>query len=755
MTDNFFINGLGFQKAISAERPYERATAPFRKEQMDTTPTVGDQSLAGWWTRGQMSFHEGAGIKYYEVLDGQEVLNRFQDSSGVNPWEPGEVRLDAGLTRIGLSGVTDAVGGSDFNTSAAGVFALVGGSLRFVSSAPGATYAPVSGGNILAITTSGTGLYYATSAAVEGPQEITSTVTNYWTNPRWYAGGSTGTSSAEVDATHQNGSLLLAFDESEAVEPSGGPHTFTVEVVGLTNGSTYRIIVDCQSASGDWELRVNGAVLHDGPAAKVDTTFVAAGTTATVVIDMGTGLAGSFAFRELSLTNDFTGPSVNPHDNPTWQWTGTPNASRSQFTQTVGLGDRMILWQPLAGRSWVNTWWAKGRLFAVDDLGRFFQLTAVGGTTANEHIFWSSRQSGAGWSMAESPGPIYLAKGGVIYALTPDAQGDIPLLTTPVVAGTLPTGEVISSLYFYLGKLVICSNAGVRVAEVGPSGEIGYGSPVIRGDFSASRRINGLGDVAYVVGRQVGDTAPSVFVLNLAMAAGESTAPFARRREVAAGGALGVTVSPALRLYAFDGLGFLAEAPTLAASGYVQTALHRLGTLEPKFFNEVKVKVEGVGQVAVSAVLPDGASVSVGTITAPASADLDLRSAAGGNPVEYLALRFTLTPTGGESPALLGYQLRALPVPRRQRLIRVPLKLFDSETHQGRAAGAPRSAWSRLEALEEAEAGMSMVQYRDTETGEAGTAYVESVDFNRTNPAPQRGGSGFGGIVHVTLRKVG
>ncbi|MFP5369056.1 MAG: hypothetical protein ACLGIS_19980, partial [Actinomycetes bacterium] len=97
---DFQIDNLKFRLATSTKYPYVRATAPFRKEQFDSAPTVGDQSLTGWWTRGQLSFHNGAGVKYYEILDGEVVLNRFEKSRDVSVFEAGEVRLQPQLTEV-------------------------------------------------------------------------------------------------------------------------------------------------------------------------------------------------------------------------------------------------------------------------------------------------------------------------------------------------------------------------------------------------------------------------------------------------------------------------------------------------------------------------------------------------------------------------------------------------------------------------------------------------------------------------------
>ena len=59
---DLLIDRIPFWLAISAQSPYQRETAPFQREQVDQQPEAGEQSLAGWWLRSQMSFHYGAGL---------------------------------------------------------------------------------------------------------------------------------------------------------------------------------------------------------------------------------------------------------------------------------------------------------------------------------------------------------------------------------------------------------------------------------------------------------------------------------------------------------------------------------------------------------------------------------------------------------------------------------------------------------------------------------------------------------------------
>ena len=102
------VGGLPFFYAINDERPYIRQTAPFNKEQQDTSTEPGEQSLTGWWLRSQSSFHKGTGIKFYDPANNDENAHyRFTDSDNVDVWTLGEVNLLKETAN--MSGVTTGV----------------------------------------------------------------------------------------------------------------------------------------------------------------------------------------------------------------------------------------------------------------------------------------------------------------------------------------------------------------------------------------------------------------------------------------------------------------------------------------------------------------------------------------------------------------------------------------------------------------------------------------------------------------------
>lgn len=84
---------LGFRLASSAKAPYQRGTEAVRKQQIDTSQSAGEQSLANWWTRSQDTWDYGAGLRWYDPGTDEGAPARFAESYGVDPWTQGELTL--------------------------------------------------------------------------------------------------------------------------------------------------------------------------------------------------------------------------------------------------------------------------------------------------------------------------------------------------------------------------------------------------------------------------------------------------------------------------------------------------------------------------------------------------------------------------------------------------------------------------------------------------------------------------------------
>jgi len=161
------VGGEPFFIAASNTYPYRRETASYKRTQLDTTQSPGEQTFEGWWLRSQNSFHLGANIKFLEPLQGNDVVYRFNKSSGVDPWTPGQLSLLPDTTSvIGTAAVNVMVGGTD-SAGVDVVFVADGSTLKRVTAAGASTTITYGGsGTILSLTSDGVNYYAATATGI-------------------------------------------------------------------------------------------------------------------------------------------------------------------------------------------------------------------------------------------------------------------------------------------------------------------------------------------------------------------------------------------------------------------------------------------------------------------------------------------------------------------------------------------------------------------------------------------------------------
>ena len=212
----------------------------------------------------------------------------------------------------------------------------------------------------------------------------------------------------------------------------------------------------------------------------------------------------------------------------------------------------------------------------------------------------------------------------------------------------------------------------------------------------------------------------------------------------------------------YTGVGVYKQATTLVASGYIQTGQIRYFTLEDKHFELLKIRMDPaqLGSLLVTVVDLQGVGRSI--IQADKSfdytQDLVAIDSLDTSPQSSLGLRFTLTASAGQlvgtEDKFLGYQLKATPAVKRQRLISLPLMNYDfNEDRNNNISGYIGAALQRLQSLEVVESDGDVIIYQDFTTGEVQRCIVEEQQYSRMT-APDRAFSGDGGVIYCTIRTV-
>ena len=231
------IGGMPFIYAISDAKPYIRQTAPYRKEQFDNQTEPGEQSLTGFLLRSQSSFHEGAGITFYDpALIPGEGTSRFAESKGVDVWTEGQVTLLNDTLEVYSTSNTALIMGANDGTNDVIVFAD-GNNLKKISmsgdTATPSTYildAAHTNEVFASITTDGTRYFAADQVAlhVGNIGGTTSDGTTY----------ATGTSSVVVRFVKQRlmaGVSNAIYELNPNVTPTGSHATVALPTATFTH----------------------------------------------------------------------------------------------------------------------------------------------------------------------------------------------------------------------------------------------------------------------------------------------------------------------------------------------------------------------------------------------------------------------------------------------------------------------------------------------------------------------------------------
>jgi hypothetical protein len=421
--------------------------------------------------------------------------------------------------------------------------------------------------------------------------------------------------------------------------------------------------------------------------------------------------------------------------------------------------------------------WAKSRIIAAVGPS-LYEIPMVAGTWPTTALYTHPDPGWVWTSVAEAPGSIIVAGygggQGAIYRfqLESATAGALPALSQAFQIAEFPPGEEVHSLMVYLGLYVgIGTSKGLRVgilagqanAFMGAQTTISYGPLIVKTDTPV-RSLSGRDSFLYAAVEAAMPNGSSGCVrinlseqiadMQFAWAFDAQTRTNGRVNSVAFLGNSGRVV------LAVDGEGiYMQSATKYEATGYLLSGRVRYGTVEQKSFElaDLGVRIPG-GAAKFTVVDANGGEVFIRSMT-PAAADglgLTLRGTSA-NTQEYLSFKIELncSTDGLSAPVVDSLQTKAIPAPKRQRLVQYPLLCFDLErSGTGVAFGKDGYAWQRVAALEAVESARATVQVQDFITGETFDALIESIEFKMTGPRSGDNRANFGGYIAVTVRRL-
>ena len=699
--------GLPFFLGPSKEYPYKRETAQYRKQQIDQQKEPGEQTLTGWWLRSQSSFHYGAGIRYEEPIQGPEVGMRYNKSAGVEVFNIGKVTLLPDVTKV--HDVTNAplmVGGID--TAGVNVVIWADGTALYRTTAAGTTTTLTWGGSgtILAVAQDGVNYYAANATGIyKGPLTGAISGSSVFTHP-----ASVGTVT----------SVSMSWVKQRLI---AGVNNYIFEVTPITS---YTV-----------------------------TTTSLLNNIATIK----TSTAHNFA-----VGSQVTIASVGSPYNGTWSVLSVPDSTRI----TVFISNANVAEATATG-------------------------TVVLSSNNNLPVYAHPNTTWVWTGICEGPNAIYIAgyagDSSTVYRLSLDTSGAVPLLTKAVTAADMPKGEKIYALGSYIGKyMVFGTSKGIRVGTIDTSGFVSSGyitygplTVVTNGyDPASDKTLSGYACKSitfndryayctvtnYIDADGSGATLNSGLVkIDLSREIAPNQMAYATHLQVpttAEANCVSVIGTTNKLAIGVTGVGLYFQADTLIPSGYVQTGQIRYFTLEDKHFELVKLRetLPMKGKLKLTVVNSDNSTVDIITVDNAFDFTQDITGMDTQDvyPKESLGLRFTLFSTTnqavGTEDSFNGYQLKALPAVRRQRIITLPLLCYDFEGDRyNMSTGYEGRAAERIITLENIESNGDVITLQDFTNDETVRGVIESLTFVRMTP-PERRFKGFGGILLLQFRTV-
>ena len=700
------IGGLPFFYAISDARPYRRQTAPFRKDQFDNGSEPGEQSLTGWWIRSQSSFHGGAGIKFYDPSAGETVAHRFTDSKGVDVWTKGQVTmLKSTSTAHYTTGDIesnkrpfqqlrsiqwDGTNGVLLHDEYDVDKIAVDGTETHFIDNAAGTDYPV-----FAICDDGVNAYWVTRILDSGVDK-----TAVYKKPL------TGNSST---------SATLLFNSSSLVVSKGTMEYVKDRIVMAINNKIFEFPTTASSLPTALYTHSDSDIVFSSISSSGSSIYVAAYS----------GIQ-SFIFK-FTLSTSGTMPTL----------------TSAVVSAEMPVGEIIHKIYYYLGYMMIGT--NKGIRAAVvsDTDGSINYGPLIVETTqpcydfaARDKFVWCAT------GVAGNPGVIRIDLGNEIETLRFAYANDLYVDDI--------TGYRTTSCAFAgdLNRLVFCTtavNAGTITNKAKTSSVATLTTSAVHG--------LAVGDSIWVEG--VAAVSSSVFNGQYTVASVPSTTTFTY--SVTGADVASTAVSSATALVNKTGTINIEAESTLRPTGYLTTGFIRYGTLEPKNFKRLLGRGDfSYGSLALDIIDRNNTEYEIITYS-PTVPAVEVTTSQPETAQEYVAYKFIFgrdATTTSLGPTFKGYQAKATIATPRQQIMQFPLYCFDVETDRYNVqVGYEGRAFARIQALENIEKSGDVVTLQDFTTGESRQIVIEQVSFTRGTP-PDRGFSGFGGILEVTIRTV-
>lgn len=711
------IAGIPFLTAIKDERPYERATAPFRKQQFDSQRDPGEQSLSTWWLRSQSSFHAGEGILFYDPLANPYSTTiasnsyRIKESYGVDIWTQGQVTLLHDTTKGHITTAPLDTNNRPQQT------------MRTVSWSGIDGYLLHDGYDIDRIHADGTVDHFVDYNS--GTEDKVHAMCDdgdyvYWvTNDA--IGGKLDMRKKQISAAATSASTSM-FTKTGTTINRAAMEYVKQRIVMAVNNVVYEVQTNASTST-------SMTTIYTHP--NTNYIFTSIAESGTSVYISGFNGVQSSIFR---FTLDTSG--------------AMPVLSSALTAAEMPAGEKIYKIYEYLGYLAIGT--SKGvRIASIASDGSLTYGPLIAETdhpvydfAARDRFIWCAT------GVNGEPGTMRIDLSNEIEPLRFAYANDIHYdLYTTNVAHTTTACAFIGAT----SRLAFCAAAvtvGTQVTNKALSGG------VVTLATSSAHGLN-VGDIVWVEGVDAAINSGSPYT-GETVASTPSTTTFTFTSASTATIA-STSVSTSSAIVKVVGNAYNEDATNLRTDGYIETGLIRYNTLEPKNFKRIISRGNfDYGSLTIQVRDMNGSLYDLITYDALiGSPEVTITQPNGAQ--DAIGLRFVISRDAdntAQGPVFKGYQLKAVPATPRSRLISIPLMNFDTETDKYNSTiGYEGRAIERLAALEHAESTGDVVTWQDFRTGELAQCLIEEVKFTDITP-PDKRLTGYGGIITLTIRTV-
>jgi hypothetical protein len=546
----------------------------------------------------------------------------------------------------------------------------------------------------------------------------------------------------------QDPSLSIRYQDSYGIDP------WTVNQITLQKAPVQALV------SANTNFAIRGVGIPSGPNTG-DWTLCADGTslkllsaTTTAFTYTITGMTGAIMSLTDDGTNYYVGTASGIYSGP------INNATGGTLYATTNGGRITLGWQA-------------DRLCVAQGLAIYLGVLSGDNLTTKTPTYSAQAVQLVWSSFAGGPTAIYASSVNnhvsQIFKFTLDNTGSVPIIDAGTVVAELPHGEVINDIYGYLQAYIgITTNKGFRIGIISTDGSIAYGQLLWSTDPNISGPVQGIvgRDRFFYVGTNNTINGSSGLIrvdLGTTTTGSAANTNFAYAKDLSAH-VTGQVVAAATHgttgqvVVAVAGSGvFVQSATILETTGAYTTSRIRYNTLEPKLFKYLSLRAPTgfPGTVQIFLTDPTGATNMVTTISNTSSS---LDNIGLGYPLkaqEWISLQFVFTRgTTTTGPTINGWQVKGYPGTVRQRLLTVPLLLFDHEKDKfGQRTGQTGSVWGIIQQFENLATQGNVTLFQDLNTGENQLVIIDDYEFEQL-AEPQQNGSSKGGFLTLQLRTI-